>query len=140
MASNNDQAMITMTGFSNEAFKYLLPVFAHVNDEYSHFVDEDGYIVETIESVGRPRTLQPENCLPVGGVEESHPWVNDGATANFWDNHDMSFQTLQFIGRYVMRQLKNDPLANIVIPSHDKLQEYKETITCTFRHPVLQDA
>jgi hypothetical protein len=34
--------MITLTGFTNDDFNYLLAKFAPVYDEYSPFVDEDG--------------------------------------------------------------------------------------------------
>ena len=51
-SSNNDQAMTTLTGFTTEAFLYILTMFAPVFDEYSPFVDEDGFIVKSSKRWG----------------------------------------------------------------------------------------
>jgi hypothetical protein len=124
MASNNDQAMVTMTGFSNEAFQYLLALFTPVNDEYSPFVDEDGYIVEKIERVGRPRTIQPENCLGLLVV-----WSHTHGSMMVLQLIFVTAMThlskyLQFIGRIVIRHLKNYPLAKL---SSLATKSYKST-------------
>jgi len=55
--------MITLTGFTNEAFTYLLAQFAPVYDEYYPFVDEDGFIVKKLEKMGSPCSILPEDCL-----------------------------------------------------------------------------
>jgi len=51
--------MITLTGFTTEAFLYILMMFAPVFDEYSPFVDKDGFIVKKFEKMGRPHTILP---------------------------------------------------------------------------------
>jgi hypothetical protein len=53
--------MITLIGFSNEAFNYLLANFAPVYDEYSPFVDEDGFIFKKLGKIGRPHSILPED-------------------------------------------------------------------------------
>ena len=63
MASNNVQAMVTMTDFSNEAFNYLLALFANVYDEYLPFVNEYGYIVKKIEQMERLKQFIQRTCL-----------------------------------------------------------------------------
>jgi hypothetical protein len=59
LSFSNDQAMITLTGFTGEAFNSLLVKFAPIFDKYSPFVDEDGFIVKKIGNRGRPRTIRP---------------------------------------------------------------------------------
>ncbi len=69
LTSSNDQAMITLTGFTSEAFHYLLVQFAPVYDLYSPFVDEDGYIVKKIKNMV-PRIVW--DCFLPGQGQEVH--------------------------------------------------------------------
>ena len=45
------------------AFKYLLQRFVPVYDEYSPWVDSEGYIVRKIIKAGGPRFERPDDCL-----------------------------------------------------------------------------
>ena len=52
--SGNDQAMITLTGFTCEAFEYLIEKFSPVYYEFTPFVDLNGFIIRKISKAGRP--------------------------------------------------------------------------------------
>lgn len=54
LCTGDDQAMITLTGFSQQVFHYLVNSFTPLFDAYSSFVDEDGYIVKKMSCMGHP--------------------------------------------------------------------------------------
>ena len=62
-SSQDDQAMITLTGFDVNSFHYLCSVFAPMCETYSPFVNKDGYIVKKRSRAGRPRQMRSEDCL-----------------------------------------------------------------------------
>jgi len=137
LTSSNDQAMITLTGFTYEAFNYLLCKFAPFFDKYSPFVDEDGFIVKKIGSRGRPRTIRPEDCL---GLKLA--WTRTRGSMMvlqliFGITMSPLAKYLQFARRIIIKILKKDELAKISLPSFEKLQEYRDTIAR--RHPALQN-
>ena len=61
--SNDDQLMITLTGFDVRTFHYLLALFAPVFEEYTPFGDDNGYIQKKKTKRGRPRQIQAIDCL-----------------------------------------------------------------------------
>ena len=64
---SSPQAMITLTGFTGEAFNYLLGKFAPIFDKYFPFVNEDGFIVK--------RLVTEEGLAPF------NPWIAWGKSA-----------------------------------------------------------
>jgi hypothetical protein len=137
LTSSNDQAMITLTGFTSDAFNYLLEKFAPVYDMYSPFVDEDGYIVKKMTNMGRPRTIRPEDCLGL-----LLAWTRTRGSLMvlqliFGLTMSPLSKYLQFARRIVIKILKKEPLAKICLPSNNKIFEYQETIHS--RHPALLD-
>jgi len=122
--------MITLTGFTNEAFNYLLAKFAPVYDEYSPFVDEDGFIVKKIDKMGRPCTILPEDCLGF-----MLAWSHTRGSIMvlqliFGISMSPLSKYLQYARRIIIKLLKNDSLAKIPLPAYDKLQEYQKPISC----------
>ena len=63
--ANNDQGMITLTGFDCDSFASLCAIFAPVFDSYTPFVPSGTscFEHEKIKNKGRPRTISPEDCL-----------------------------------------------------------------------------
>ena len=61
--SGNNQAMITLTGFTCEAFEYVLEKFSPVYHEFTPFVDLRGFIIRKISKAGRPRLMKAHDCL-----------------------------------------------------------------------------
>ena len=61
--SKNDQELITLTGFHFDAVEYLLQCFAPVYEDFTSFIDTDGYIVHKISHTRRHHFNQPEDCL-----------------------------------------------------------------------------
>ena len=54
--SGDDSALITVTGFDHDGFKYLLSKFAPLYDNYTPYSDT-GEIRPLLNRAGRPRTL-----------------------------------------------------------------------------------
>ena len=61
LASRDDQALITTTGFNYESLKYIFASFAPIFDDYSPFLDEK--IVKKHSTKGRKRKIHVEDCV-----------------------------------------------------------------------------
>jgi hypothetical protein len=100
-------------------------------------VIEGEIIVKKLEKMGRLRSILPEDCL-----ELMLAWSHTRGSMMvlqliFGTTMSPLSKYLQFARRIIINILKKDPLAKITLPAHDKLQEYRVTISC--RHPAVQD-
>ena len=59
----NNQALITLSGFTFEAVEYLLQKFSPVYDAYTPFVNTVGNFVCKVSHASRPHFMRPEDCL-----------------------------------------------------------------------------
>mgnify|MGYP006199202059 CR=1 FL=1 len=133
--SNDDQSMITLTGFDVRSFHYLLALFAPVFEEYSPFGDENGFIGKKKTKRGRPHQIQAIDCL---GLLLS--WTRTRGSLMslqlvFGMTHTPLGKYLQFARRIILKVLKKHPLAEIKMPTMEKLEEYRQAIHR--RHPAL---
>ncbi len=55
--------MITLMGFTCEAFEYVVGKFSPVYHEFTPFVDLNGFIIRKISKAGRPRLMKAHDCL-----------------------------------------------------------------------------
>ena len=137
--SQNDQGMITLTGFDRGTFDSLCVIFAPVFDSYTPFVPPGTSCFERRKQPkkGRPRMIRPEDCL---GLVLA--WTRTrgslmalqlifGMTYTNLDEH------LLFAKRVVIKVLRNHPMARVKIPSSEKIAEYKGMV-CN-RHQNLHD-
>ena len=137
LGSGDDQAMITLTGFTHDAFNYLLAMFGPVYDSYTPFADVEGFIIKKIEGMGRPRQIRAEDCLGLFlGWSRTHGSMMVLQLIFGMTMTPLS-KYLQFARRIVVNILKKDHLARIALPTNDKLEEYRQVIAS--RHPALQD-
>jgi len=104
--------MIALTGFTNEAFDYLLAKFAPVYDEYSPFVDEDGFVVKKKKD-GKTLHHYPSGLLRINASLELYQRFNDGFTAYYWFGYVSAFKYLQFARRIFIKILKKDHLPKL---------------------------
>jgi hypothetical protein len=137
LGSNDDQAMITLTGFTHDAFNYLLAMFAPIYDAYTPFADVDGFIIKKIEGMGRPRQIRAEDCLGLFLAWSRTRGSMMVLQLIFGMTMTPLSKYLQFARRIVVKILKKDNLARIALPTNDKLEEYRQVIAS--RHPALQD-
>jgi len=123
--------MITLTGFTHDAFNYLLTMFAPVYDAYTPFADVGGFNIKKIEGMGRPHQICAEDglCLFLG-----------------WSCMRGSMMVLQLIFGMTMTPLSKYlrfarqivvNILKIALPTNEKLGEYRQVIAS--RHPALQD-
>lgn len=124
-ASGDDQAMITLTGFNFCSFYHLLTLFAPLYDEYTPFINKDGFIVRKVSlSRGRPRMMHPADCLGlVLGWSRTQGslmvlQLMFGLTMN------PGAKYLQFAWRILVKALKGHHLAKIQLPTAEKLDKY----------------
>ena len=121
--SDNDPALITLTGLDHVTFQYLLALFQPIFDKYTPFGDGDD--IEKKSSRGQKRTVIAFDIL---GLVLA--WTRTrGSLLSLQLHFGLSMTNLttylRFGRRIVVEVLKNNPLASIAIPSPAKVGEYK---------------
>ena len=128
--------MITLTGFDLPSFHYLANLFAPIYEQYTPYLDVDGYIVHKVSMTrGRPRMMNPADCL--GLVLAWSKMRGSLMVLQLLFGMTMSpvSKYQQFARRILVKILKAYTLAKIEMPSPDKLKEYRAMIAA--RHPAL---
>jgi len=120
--------MITLTGFTCEAFEYVVGKFSPVYHEFTPFVDLNGFIIRKISKAGRPRLMKAHDCL---GLYLA--WSRTRGSLMVLQlllgmTYTAVAKYIQFARRIVIKVLKKDPLAKIAIPSHEQLETYHDLI------------
>ena len=128
--SDNDQALITLTGLDHATFDYLLRLFQPIFDNYTPFGDGDN--IQKISTKGRKRTV---NALDVLGLVLT--WTRTRGALfslqlSFGLTHTNLTVYLRFARRIIVEVLKNNPLAAIAVLSSAKVEEYKQLVTKKF--------
>lgn len=138
LASQNDQAYITMMGFDCESFHKILEKFGPMFSTHTPF-DKSGMIVEIEydDNRGRKREVQPVDCLGLVLV-----WTRTRGPLNvlqlvFGLTYTNLSVYLRFGIRIIVETSHDDPLARVSIPSTEKIDEYKAAFGA--RHSLLND-
>ena len=138
--SGSDQAFITVTGFSHEAFFDLLQFFEPLFERYTPWTgDNDGRSFKILprKKKGRPRLITAHSCLGLclswyrfrGAEYIMQGWFGFTAThCNVW---------LRFSRRILFMALHQNYLAKVRYPDDATIEEYKAMIER--RHPALKD-
>jgi hypothetical protein len=128
-SSGNDQAMITVTGFDNRAFRDLLKLFTPYFRNYTPWTgNKDGSTFEEIsrkpsKRTGRPRLVSAASCLGLalawyrfkGAEFILQGWFGfTGTHANVW---------LKFTRRMLLKAMLTLPEARVAMPSAEKVKE-----------------
>ncbi len=128
--SQNDQGLITLTGFDCSTFDSLCALFAPVFDSYTPFVASGSSCFERKKHVnkGRPRKIRPEDCL---GLVLA--WTRTrGSLMVLQLIFGMTYTNLDdyllFAKRIIVKVLRKHPMAMVKIPTSKKIEEYKEMI------------
>ena len=123
LQSNNDQALITLTGFDVPTFQWLLSKFQPLFDTYTPQSDT-GYI-KLKKDTGCSRNVDAAHilglCLTWTGTHGSC-FVLQGLFGMSMTNLNLY---LKFGRRLLVTILLNEPDAKIKIPSLQKIDEYK---------------
>lgn len=134
--SGSDQALITMTGIDQRAFRYLLPRF---NTDYIRFspYGKDCRIVLRTANQGRPRTLGADACL---GLVLS--WYRTRGSCFvlcilFGITASVCHLFLRFGRRILVRILKKDSLARVTPPDDEEVKFLQRIIA--EKYPLLSD-
>jgi hypothetical protein len=126
--SQNDQGMITLTGFDYVSFNVVSEKFARLFDEYTPFKKDDNTIVLKISRRGRKRMIDAVDCL---GLVLA--WTRTrGSMVVLQMIFGLSMTNLstylRFGHRIVIEVLKNDPDATIRLPTEYEMQQYTQAI------------
>ena len=137
---NNDQALITCTGFDNKTFKFIMELFAPVYLQFSPYLDRSKSphaltIKKIVSKKGRPRMLDASLCLGL-------VLVYTRSCGSLWQMQLFSGTTrtplsvwLRFGMVVLLKVLRNHPLACLKLPSQEQLKDYCNMISS--RHPEL---
>ena len=133
--SENDQALITLTGLDHATFHQLLQLFHPIFDNYTPFGNGDH--IEKRSPRGRKRTVM---ALDILGLVLA--WTRTrGSLLSLQLHFGLSMTNLttylRFGRRIVVEVLKNNPLATIAIPSPAKITEYKQIVRD--KYPALRN-
>jgi hypothetical protein len=134
--SNDNQGMITLTGFDFNAFNTVCSKFEPVFDAYSPFGKDDNVTITLkISKRGRKRNISAKDCL---GLVLA--WTRTrGSLAVLQMIFGMTMTNLstylRFGRRIVIEVLKNDPMAAIRLPSSDEIHRFMNAIS--EKHPNL---
>ena len=136
LASRNDQAFITMTGFDCESFDRILEKFGPMFSGHTPF-DASGMIVAFEYVSGRKREVQPADCLGLVLV-----WTRTRGPLNvlqlvFGLTYTNLSVYLRFGIRLFVETFRHDPLASVRIPSAETIETFQDAFAV--RHPLLND-
>jgi len=131
LASEVDQALITMTGFDGVTFTSLLQKFAPRFDDYTPFNTSHILLKQDPLKGGRPRKVRPEDCLGLVLV-----WTHTRGSLTalqliFGMTCSNLCMYLRFGHRLIVEGLKSDSLAKIAIPSNEDISSYQEAASAT---------
>jgi DDE superfamily endonuclease len=137
--SNNEQAMITVTGFDYRAFHAMHDLFKPLFEGYSPWTETNpGYNykpVDTNNTRGVPRIISSTQCLALvlgwyrfkGAEFVLQGWFGfTGGHTSVW---------LRFGRRMLVKALLAHPLARVHYPDNEGIEKLKQI--CKARHDVL---
>jgi hypothetical protein len=137
--AQNDQGMITLTGFDCASFASLCVLFAPVFNSYMSFVPSGTscFKWENLPNKGRKQKIQPEDCL-----ELVLAWTRTrGSLMALQLIFVMTYSNLDdyllFGKQIIVTVLKNDDRARILLPCLKNIDEYKHM--ARNRHSFLTD-
>jgi hypothetical protein len=82
--SDNDNALITLTGLNHATFNIIKELFVPVFDSHSPWIGRDNAIRPISIDTGRKRLINGVDCLGLG-MDTNKRFVY-GITNDFWDN------------------------------------------------------
>ena len=131
--SFNNQALITVTGLSYHAFDYLVSKFTWYFDNYTPF---NGRVTKRAK-FGRRRRINAIDCLGLVLVWTRTKGSVYALQMTFGLSMTNLCEYLRFGRRIIVQVLKSDENARVVIPSAEKVEEYKAAIAA--KYPVLHN-
>jgi hypothetical protein len=135
--SQNDQALIVLTGLNHETFDIVLQLFAPIYYSYSPWIGRENTIQPVTSIAGRKRLIDATTCL---GLYLA--WTRTrgscmilqmifgltGTPLSTW---------LRFARRILIMILHNHPLAAIRLPTRNEIQHHMYVVH--HRHEALVD-
>ncbi len=128
--SRNDQGMITLTGFDGATFNSLCKIFTPVFESYTPFVPSGTSCFEHTQEQnrGRPWMMWPED-----GPELVLAWTRTrGLLMVLQLIFGMTYTNLNdcllFAKRIIVMVLQDHQMANVQIPTSEKIEEFKNMV------------
>ena len=143
--SANDQSLITLTGFDCESFNLLhglfLPLFNRLTP---HSRQQNGCVAVLQRQIGgelvgrgRKRIITSEACLALLLVYNRTTVPNFMLSVLFGVTGTAVTVYIRFARSIVIHLLSNHPLAQITLPTNEKVAEYKQAIAA--KYPLLEN-
>jgi hypothetical protein len=135
LASEVDQALITMAGFDGVSFTSLLQKFAPLFDDYTPFNTSHILLKQDPLKGGRPRKVRPEDCLGLVLVWTRTRGSLTALQLIFGLTCSNLCMYLRFGRRVIVDALKSDSLAKIAIPLNEDIMSYQVAVGAIY--PLL---
>jgi hypothetical protein len=135
--ANNDQAMITLTGFSVLAFAWLNKLFKPIYDNYSPWISPDGHITQITDTFrGRRRLMSSMDCLGLYLAWTRTKGPSYKLCMIFGITGTLASVYIRFGRRILVKVLQRNKLSEVNIPSPELIKEYMDAIEA--KHPLLK--
>jgi hypothetical protein len=136
--SENDQAMVTLTGFDYATFEELNTKFQPLFDGYTPFSRNETHIVPMRGyRQGRPRSCTSRDCLALNLAWTRTRGGTKILSIIFGITQSPLERYLLFGRRILLEVLNADPDARVKIPTDHMINQFKFAIQN--RHPLLTD-
>ena len=126
LGSSCDQSLITLTGFDNRSFHYLLQRFQPLYFRYTPY-SKDGSIkiLPIARQGGRPRSMTAEQCLGLVLAWHRTRGAEYVLCLMFGITGSVCSLFLRFGRRILLKALRRDPLARIKMPNANEVNSYQ---------------
>jgi hypothetical protein len=132
--SGCDQSLITLTGFSHNAFRYLLVRFQPLYDALTPY-STDGYIVRIRvrdQRRGRPRSMTATQCLALVLTWGRSRGPTAFLSMVFGVTHSVMALFLRFGRRLLIKALREDVNARVALPTQDEVRDFQRSISAKY--------
>ncbi len=136
LASRNDQAYITMMGFTCKSFDKVLEKFSPMFSGHTPF-NKSGMIVEFEYVQGRRRVVQPENCFGLVLVWTCTRGLLHVLQLVFGLTYSNLSVYLRFGICIIVETFRHNPLARVSIPLVEEIESFK--VAFAERYQLLND-
>ncbi len=128
--SKNDQGMITLTGFDCATFNSLCEIFTPVFELYTPFVLSGILCFERMkeQNRGRPWMIRPEDSIGLVLAWTRTRGMLMVLQLIFGMTYTNLDYYLLFAKRIIVMVLQDHPMAQVQIPSSEKIEEYKDVV------------
>lgn len=138
LGSGCDQSLITLTGFDNRTFYFLLERFEPYYNSFTPYSSDGSIKLLSCDGKGgRPRSMSAEQCLGLVFTWHRTRGAEFVLCMMFGITGSVCSMFLRFSRRLLLKVLKNESLAAVRMPTSSETQGYQEAFRS--KYSMLKD-